>query len=520
MFKLNIFFNKENLFIIFLFSFSLAINQYYGNRGVFPVDSFSHFDTGFRILLGEYPFKDFWIVSGPLIDYIQALFFFIFGVNWQTYVLHASVFNGIITITTFIVLRNFQLNIYYSFIYSLFFSVLAYPVSGTPFVDLHSAFFSLLAIYILILAIKNEKNYHWFLLPVLFGFAFLSKQVPASYIIICVTLILIYYSLVNKKYQWIKYSFLGSIVFIISVLTLGNIQGIEIYSFLEQYIFYPQAIGGQRYSNLDINFQTIVSHFKFIYLAAAPLIYINIKALLQKKDYFKNKKFIYFLILTLFTSSLILHQILTRNQTFIFFLIPILAAFSHMSINSNKVIPSILLILFCLVVTGKYHFRFNENRKFHELYYTNFNLSKSAKKIDVKLNGLKWISPEFKNNPEDEINLINEIKIILKKDTRTKMVLTNYSFFSTIFEEKFFSTTRWHIFDGTDYPQKNSDYFLSYKKLFINNLKNNDVQVIYTIHPVVDLMIYNYIDKSCFDEKKISKHLVAYSLISCDETSK
>ena len=159
--KSKITLNKEILFIIFLFLFSLIVNQFYGNKGIYPVDSFSHFDTGYRVLLGEYPFKDFWIISGPIIDYIQALFFYFFGTNWQAYVLHASFINGIVTITTFIVLRNFKLNIYYSIIYSLFFSLLAYPSSGTPFVDHHSAFFSLMGIYFLILSIKNKINYYW-----------------------------------------------------------------------------------------------------------------------------------------------------------------------------------------------------------------------------------------------------------------------------------------------------------------------------------------------------------------------
>ena len=119
--KNNILFNKENLFIVFLFFFSLLINQYYGNKGIFPVDSFSHFDTGFRILLDEHPFKDYWIISGPLVDYFQALFFYIFGISWQVYIFHASVINAIITIATFLVLRNFKFNIFYSFIYSIFF---------------------------------------------------------------------------------------------------------------------------------------------------------------------------------------------------------------------------------------------------------------------------------------------------------------------------------------------------------------------------------------------------------------
>ena len=166
--KSNILFKKEKQFIIFLFLFSLLINQYYGNRGVFPVDSFSHFDTGYRILLDEHPFKDFWIISGPFVDYIQASFFYLFGVNWQTYVFHASIVNAIITISTFIVLRNFKLGLIYSFIYSIFFSILAYPISGTPFVDHHSAFFSLLGIYALILGIRTEKKYYWILLPIFF----------------------------------------------------------------------------------------------------------------------------------------------------------------------------------------------------------------------------------------------------------------------------------------------------------------------------------------------------------------
>ena len=131
--KINIFSNKKSFFII-LFVFSFIINQYYGNLGIFPIDSFAHFDSGFRILLGEYPFKDYWIVSGPLVDYLQALFFYFFGVSWQVYIFHASLLNAILTIATFGILTNFNFNIFYSFIYSLLFSILAYTSSGTPFV--------------------------------------------------------------------------------------------------------------------------------------------------------------------------------------------------------------------------------------------------------------------------------------------------------------------------------------------------------------------------------------------------
>ena len=399
--KLNNIFNKENLFIVLLFIFSVLINQYYGNRGIFPADSFSHFDTGFRVLLGEYPFRDYWVVSGPLIDYLQALFFYLFGINWQVYVFHASIINGLVSIATFLFLRSFKLNIFYSLVYSVFFSILAYPSSGTPFVDHHSAFFSWLGIYCLIYAIKSEKKLYWILLPVFLGLSFFSKQVPSTYVIISVLLILTIFSLIKKKYYWINYFCLGSGLFILSLLIFGIIQGISLSSFLDQYVFYPQTIREQRFDNFIFTFRGVIDHFKFIYIAFIPLFYFSLKNFFISTNYLKEKDFYYFLTLVFFSFSLIFHQVLTRNQTFIFFLIPIIMAFSHISlrfnkVNFNKFLP-IILISICLFATIKYHLRFNEDRKFHELNYVNFNLASNATEIDQKFLGLKWITPEYKN---------------------------------------------------------------------------------------------------------------------------
>ena len=122
------------------------------------MDGFAHFDPGYRILNGEYPLRDYWVVHGVFIDYLQALFFFLFGVSWKSYVLHASLLNGLLTAATYFIFRNFNLNKSYSLIYSFFFSVLAYTSSGTPFLDHHSAFFSLFGIYCLILGIDKEKK--------------------------------------------------------------------------------------------------------------------------------------------------------------------------------------------------------------------------------------------------------------------------------------------------------------------------------------------------------------------------
>jgi hypothetical protein len=106
---------------------------------------------------------------------------------------------------------------------------------------------------------------------------------------------------------------------------------------LEQYIFYPQSIGRERFSNFNIEFGDLMGHFKFIYIAIIPLFFINIKKIFFQENYFINKNFYYFLILFLFTFSLIFHQLMTRNQTFIFFLIPILFGFSHINLSNYKI---------------------------------------------------------------------------------------------------------------------------------------------------------------------------------------
>ena len=131
------------LSISFLAIISCLLNFYVGSRGVFPIDTFIHFDQGFRILNGEHPIKDYWIVHGFLIDYLQAIFFWTFGIEWSSYLLHASIFNSIICVSFFVLLNRYLgLTIIESLCFSILIACLSYPISGTPFLDLHSSFFN------------------------------------------------------------------------------------------------------------------------------------------------------------------------------------------------------------------------------------------------------------------------------------------------------------------------------------------------------------------------------------------
>ena len=63
---------------ILLSIFSFLINFYY----IILIISYRYFfifDTGYLITKGYHPIKDYWVISGILIDYIQSLFFYIFG---------------------------------------------------------------------------------------------------------------------------------------------------------------------------------------------------------------------------------------------------------------------------------------------------------------------------------------------------------------------------------------------------------------------------------------------------------
>ena len=209
-------FLKSNVFIsIIIFLFSFSINYYYSNLGVFPIDTFFHYDSSFRILKNEFPIKDFWIVSGFVIDFIQSIFFIIFGINWNSYIIHSSVMNFIVSIVIYYYFLDLKIDKLKSFFFSCCFAILAYTISGPPFVDHHATFFLLISTILIIKTIYNEKKYIWFIIIFLFFLSFLTKQVPASYFFITQGIIIALYIFLEKKYFIIKYIFLSSITFLL-----------------------------------------------------------------------------------------------------------------------------------------------------------------------------------------------------------------------------------------------------------------------------------------------------------------
>ena len=207
-------FNRINniFFFTILFFFSLTINLYYGYRGIFPQDSFFHFDAAYNILNNLHPFRDYYSISGVFVDYSQAVFFYFFGVSWFSYILHAAVINCLLSIFSFILFDTLGLSRIYSFLYSIGISIIAYTSAGSPFVDYHGVIFSLLSIYLLIFFIIKKSKVSLFFLPIFLFLSFLSKQIPAAYVIIYISLILLFYFLKNSQLKKITPLFFGCLI--------------------------------------------------------------------------------------------------------------------------------------------------------------------------------------------------------------------------------------------------------------------------------------------------------------------
>ena len=65
-----------NILIVSLIAF--LANFYFGSIGVFPLDTFAFFDSAFAINNGSMPFRDYWVMNGPMVDLLQSVFFLVF----------------------------------------------------------------------------------------------------------------------------------------------------------------------------------------------------------------------------------------------------------------------------------------------------------------------------------------------------------------------------------------------------------------------------------------------------------
>ncbi len=512
---------KENIpysidYVIVIF-FSFFINYYYSSLGVLPQDTFAYYDTAYRILHGSVPFKDYWTVSGPFIDYLQAIYFFIFGISWKSYILNGSIINSLTTTIFFYLLKNLNLNRIFSLFYALSFSVLANPSMGVPFPDHYSTFLSLIGIFFFLLAIKKEIKTFWFFIPVFFFFAFFSKQSPSSYILIVLLISLIIYIYFSKKFFFLKYLITSSILCFFLLFIFFSYYKISFDHFIDQYIFFPQTIAEDRLKNYEINFDNLFFQFKFIYLFLISLIFINFK-LIRNIFLIEDCRILYSITLILLSFVLIFHQIITKNFIFIFFLIPMLASVIHINLYNYKKfkkVISLILISSTFLLTFKYHLRFNEERKMLNLENISLNNYIDSSIIHPDLKGLKWVTREYHLDPNIELSLIKNSLQKVREDKSKKMMLSRYLFFSATLDENLENPSRWPSIGDASNPNKNNPYHEGYKKFIKDLIISKKIETLYTtLNNEQDIFTNIFVEK-CLKTEVINDFLTKHDIRNC-----
>jgi len=504
---------KKYLPVFLLGFFSFFINYYYGFIGVMPMDNFVLYNGGYRVLNGYVPFTDYWLVTGPLLDYLNAFFFYVKGVSWSTYIIHSSLFNSILAIATFYLFTNLGLRKIFAFIYSAFVSILFYPTVGTPFVDHHATFFLLIAFYFFIFWLNKNNFYYILFIPLLFCLAFLSKQTPTAYGIIAFCSVILTYVFLNKEknLKIITFFGLGSIISIIFLILFFYFTKIKIINFYDQYILFASSIGEFRFINYRFKIIDNILEFKFIFILVVTIVIIFIKMIKDKTSNLNNI-FIIVSAITI-TSVLVFHQYYTLNQNYIFFLIPLLTGIFHAFYSRffKQKFLLIFIISLCIFATVKYHIRFNENRKFNELEKVNIGLAVDAAELTDDLKGLKWITSGYPKNPKQEIQNLKEAMEIIAKEESNKAIITDYQFIAPALKIYDFSPNQWHH-PGVSFPIKNQKYHEKYKNFFIQNLKHNKIDFIYEIIEDNNTITESVINKKCLIKKRITKILLKFEI--------
>jgi len=524
----KIFSNKQYWMLVTLILFSFFVNFYYANIGVLAIDTFAFFDTAYNILLKRHPFKDIWVTTGPLVDYLQAISFKVFGFNWTSYVIHGSILNVAITLSFYFTLLKLGLNQYLSFFYSICLATLCYVISGTPFAYIHSYVFSLISIMLFFISIKYKSGLSFFILPVFMFLSFFSMQTPSTYVNVIILFSLSFYFFYKFKLNLVLYFLLGSFFSLFAFIFYIYYFEIPSIKLIQQYILFPLSMGESRLLGNEtatisflerFTFRNVIGHFKFINILILLLFVFTLTDLLKRKI---NKITIEDLIINfsiIFLGiTLIFNQLITSNQTYIFSLIPFIGAFFQIYLKNrypNLKSINYFLVLLVLFSTIKYHEVYNTKRKFMDLQQVDLNKSINAELLEKRFKNLKWITPDFPENPKKEINLLREALDEIKKDKRIKMVMTNYQFFSLLLQENLNIPNRWYTHDNISYPLKNHRYFKFYQEHFSENILKNDIEVVYTVGDI-DFENYKvYLENICFDKLNLNTLTNIYKIKNC-----
>ena len=483
-----------------------------------PLDDLQNFNSGYRVLTGDFPFIDYYSITGPILDIWQSVIYRIFGVSWSSLVIHSSILNSLYTLIIYLFLKELKFNIFYIFCYSLSAGILMYPPAGNPTVEHHSLIISLIAFIFFISGLRNENKFYLLLSPFFFTIAFFIKQVPTTYFLILA--FFIYFLQIYKKMSLTSFNLIAlSGLFSLSLISLYFFsQQVPIKLLFNQYIVIAMDLGESRFNQVSLSsIYENTSKLFFLLFLLIPSLLIFIKD--NKKNSFtillglsiiicfyenhSNNQPITFALLPLFL-SLLHHDLLTDNKRLKFteyffyiiisytffrilrfefyylfvYLILIILVFYIKFYNNKLTNLNYLFIIYLAITTAFYFEKYVKIRSWDDLQKNALQNGFKGEEIDIKFNNLNWKTAYFED-PIFEKKTINELLIYLKKldDNYHYIMITDYQIYNAILNRKDYSPVK-YWFIGATYPHVNNPNRESFDIFFKNKIKDNDIQEI------------------------------------------
>lgn len=500
-----------SLSVILLFSF--FINFYFGHQGLMPLDDLQNFNSGYRTLKGDFPFRDYYSITGPILDIWQGNIYKIFGVSWQSFLLHASLMNCLYSLSIFLFLKKLKFNITNCIFYSLSAGLLMYPPAGNPTVEHNSLILSSAATLIFFLSLMENKKNYLFISIFIFFIAFFTKQVPTSYFIIFCIFIYFFkmssnYNKTNLIYIFI-YTIIISFIFII-YFTSNNVQLEEIF---DQYILIAMNLGENRLVNLNFSFvYENISKLFFLLFILIPTFYLS----------YITKKFDISLILFGLSIVITFYEVHSNNQPITFSLLPlyislfyyfysrenlklefikyflyliILYAFyrilryeifyifilaSILIIFYFKYKPTInnLLLIYLFITSCLYFEKYIKIRSWDDLGKNDLIESFDANAIDSRFKYLKWKTKYYKNIDEEKKLIFSTLDYLKNLDENINFILiSDYQIYNVILKRKDFSPVKYWFKDAT-YPVQGHHLRKNFEIFFKSKITKNDIKQI------------------------------------------
>jgi 4-amino-4-deoxy-L-arabinose transferase-like glycosyltransferase len=429
---------------IFILAFSFTFKA--GERGFFTLDQSIVFDGSYRILSGQVPYRDFIAPIGPVVFWLQAIFFKTLGINYYSYIFGSAFINLLATVLSVIILRFlFPRQKYLSYIAGFLTAIWFYPPSGTPWAEQTAFFLSLLAIAAILLVrfLKNGRSFvkiFFLLLSGIFAsLSILSKQnaglpiLPLYFILLIVTYLpnlkLIFYSCIMFLigaggslslflwWIWVKSNPENFLDYFFQIPALQGVCRILDESKDFWRIFFTGACSSCHLHQLTLGIRLILSVALLIAAFAFILSIFNIK---RTREVRRDIIFIsLFCIYAVFFQYMFIHTTMNQAENGIPFIGIIFACSLGLSLNIfktrlfnyrlTKLIFSLGIssLIFYIALVGT---KVSLSRKVQE-----FSNSEFTENFPLdKLKALKWGKPTkiwgFEIKQEDVVNLLNYLK--------------------------------------------------------------------------------------------------------------